>query len=154
MPTLHANVPLHAMLPSPQARGATSPFTLIGERLWLDFVNTDDVRRGARIDLLRDFESLVRFLEAGAILDGERATGMTVGLTYDGDDVPYCGNDIQAWLKWHRHHGGGPISAPRILIKGIPVPDVLHLELDFGQVGPQRVDAELGALAPVTRGVR
>lgn len=76
MPTLHANVPLHAMLPSPQARGATSPFTLIGERLWLDFVNTDDVRRGARIDLLRDFESLVRFLEAGAILDGERATGM------------------------------------------------------------------------------
>jgi len=64
------------MLPSPQARGATSPFTLIGERLWLDFVNTDDVRRGARIDLLRDFESLVRFLEAGAILDGERATGM------------------------------------------------------------------------------
>lgn len=88
------------------------------------------------------------------ITGGERATGMTVGLTYDGDDVPYCGNDIQAWLKWHRHHGGGPISAPRILIKGIPVPDVLHLELDFGQVGPQRVDAELGALAPVTRGVR
>ena len=76
MPSLHTLVPLHTALPSPHARGTITPFTLIGERLWLDFVNTDDVRRGARIDLLRDFESLVRFLEAGAILDGERATGM------------------------------------------------------------------------------
>ncbi|MCC6931598.1 MAG: CGNR zinc finger domain-containing protein [Gemmatimonadaceae bacterium] len=76
MPSLHALVSLHAVLPSPPSRGSASPFTLIGERLWLDFVNTDDVRRGARIDLLRDFESLVRFLEAVAILDGERASGM------------------------------------------------------------------------------
>jgi len=64
------------VLPSPLSRTLTSPFTLIGERLWLDFVNTDDVRRGTRVDLLRDFESLVRFLEAEDILDQERASGM------------------------------------------------------------------------------
>ncbi len=64
------------MLPSLLSRTLTSPFTLIGERLWLDFVNTDDVRRGTRVDLLRDFESLVRFLESANILDLERASGM------------------------------------------------------------------------------
>jgi predicted RNA-binding Zn ribbon-like protein len=48
----------------------------IGERLWLDFVNTDDVRRGARVDLLRDFDALVRFLEVVGALDGERTAGM------------------------------------------------------------------------------
>lgn len=58
------------------AHPAASPFTLIGERLWLDFVNTDDVRRGARLDLLRDFESLVRFLDVAGILDAERSLGM------------------------------------------------------------------------------
>ena len=28
-------------------------FVFIGERLWLDFVNTDDLRRGVRVDVLR-----------------------------------------------------------------------------------------------------
>ncbi len=64
------------MLPSPLSRSLATPFTLIAERLWLDFVNTDDVRRGARVDLLRDFESLVRFLETAQIMDQERASGM------------------------------------------------------------------------------
>jgi predicted RNA-binding Zn ribbon-like protein len=76
MSSLHSHVPLAATLPSTQARGAPSPFILVGERLWLDFVNTDDVRRGTRVDLLRDFEALVRFLETVAILDPERAHGM------------------------------------------------------------------------------
>jgi predicted RNA-binding Zn ribbon-like protein len=57
-------------------RAASSPFILIGERLWLDFVNTDDVRRGARVDLLRDFDALMRFLDAVGILDPERSQGM------------------------------------------------------------------------------
>jgi predicted RNA-binding Zn ribbon-like protein len=47
-------------------------FVFIGERLWLDFVNTDDVRRGARLDLLSDFEALVDWLEASRVVDGER----------------------------------------------------------------------------------
>ncbi len=52
------------------------PFAFIGERLWLDFVNTDDVRRGTRLDLLRDFDSLVAWLERAAVLDQERAVGI------------------------------------------------------------------------------
>ncbi|MEO6209139.1 MAG: ABATE domain-containing protein [Gemmatimonadaceae bacterium] len=54
----------------------TPPFVFVGERLWLDFINTDDVRRGARVDVLRDFEQLIRWLEATSVLDGERAGGI------------------------------------------------------------------------------
>ena len=52
------------------------PFAFLGERLWLDFVNTDDARRGSRVDLLRDFDALVRWLESAAVLDGERGGGI------------------------------------------------------------------------------
>jgi predicted RNA-binding Zn ribbon-like protein len=52
------------------------PFVFIGERLWLDFINTDDVRRGVRVDVLRDFNLLVQWLEAAEVLDAERAAGM------------------------------------------------------------------------------
>lgn len=51
-------------------------FIFLGERLWLDFVNTDDVRRGMRVDLLRDFDAFVRWLEAAELLDAERAGGI------------------------------------------------------------------------------
>ncbi|MGQ0539818.1 MAG: CGNR zinc finger domain-containing protein [Gemmatimonadaceae bacterium] len=47
-------------------------FVFVGERLWLDFVNTDDVRRGIRIDVLRDFGGLLGWLDAAHALDGER----------------------------------------------------------------------------------
>src|SRR5262252_597803 len=53
-----------------------APFIFIGERLWLDFVNTDDVRRGVRFDALREFETFVRWLEAASVVDGERAAGL------------------------------------------------------------------------------
>ena len=76
MGILPTHLPLHTVPPPSRPRVVSSPFTLIGERLWLDFVNTDDVRRGSRVDLLRDFESLVRFLEVVSLLDEERATGM------------------------------------------------------------------------------
>ena len=46
------------------------------ERLWLEFVNTDDLRRGERIDQMRDFAALVRWLETHSVLDAERAAGM------------------------------------------------------------------------------
>lgn len=52
------------------------PFVFIGERLWLDFINTDDVRRGTRVDALRDFNTLVHWLEEAQVLDAERAAGM------------------------------------------------------------------------------
>jgi predicted RNA-binding Zn ribbon-like protein len=53
-----------------------APFAFVGERLWLDFVNTDDARRGQRLDLLRDFDALVRWLESALVLDSERGGGI------------------------------------------------------------------------------
>ncbi|MCC6317433.1 MAG: CGNR zinc finger domain-containing protein [Gemmatimonadaceae bacterium] len=67
------------MVDLPVRRPATRAplrFSHVGERLWLDFVNTDEIRRGARADLLRDFETLVLFLEESGTLDVERASGM------------------------------------------------------------------------------
>jgi len=50
------------------------PFVFVGERLWLDFVNSEFGTR--RFDALRDFESMVRWFESASILDAERAGGI------------------------------------------------------------------------------
>ncbi len=63
----------HALPPVPRPAGL---FSFIAERLWLDYVNTDDVRRGTRMDFLRDFESLLRWMEVSGIFDEERAQQM------------------------------------------------------------------------------
>ena len=49
------------------------PFSFVGERLWLDFVNSDALRT---VDALRDFEMLMSWLEAATVVDTERALGM------------------------------------------------------------------------------
>ena len=64
------------MIHAPFVASLAPPFVFVGERLWLDFINTDDVRRGTRVDVLRDFEQLIRWLEATSVLDGERAGGI------------------------------------------------------------------------------
>jgi predicted RNA-binding Zn ribbon-like protein len=55
------------------------PIVFVGERLWLDFVNSDDAarnRKGMRIDALDSFEGFVRWLSASRVLDAERAAAM------------------------------------------------------------------------------
>lgn len=57
----------------------TAPFVFVGERLWLDFVNSDDAthsRGDARTDALDSFERFVSWLLAARVLDDERATAM------------------------------------------------------------------------------
>jgi predicted RNA-binding Zn ribbon-like protein len=49
-------------------------FAFVGERLWLDFVNSEHGPRHG--DALRDFETLVRWLEAVNVLDAERTAGI------------------------------------------------------------------------------
>jgi predicted RNA-binding Zn ribbon-like protein len=51
-----------------------SPFVFVGERLWLDFVNSELGLR--RLDALRDFETLVRWFEAAIVLDAERSASI------------------------------------------------------------------------------
>ncbi len=69
--------------PSTSAPAATSAssasFVFVGERLWLDFVNSDDSthsRGDSRTDALDSFERFVGWLSAARILDEERATAM------------------------------------------------------------------------------
>jgi predicted RNA-binding Zn ribbon-like protein len=52
------------------------PFVFVGERLWLDFVNTEDIVRGSRVDALVDFDAYVDWLQTAAVLDAERAAGI------------------------------------------------------------------------------
>ena len=51
-------------------------YAFVGERLWLDLVNTDEARVRARADALLSFDGLLRWLAAAGTLDGERAQGM------------------------------------------------------------------------------
>ncbi|HEY4659199.1 MAG TPA: ABATE domain-containing protein [Gemmatimonadaceae bacterium] len=60
----------------------SSPESLvfIGERLWLDFVNSDDAsrtRKGTRTDALDTFDGFIRWLCLARLLDEERAAAMT-----------------------------------------------------------------------------
>jgi hypothetical protein len=62
------------------------------------------------------------------------ATGMSLTLSYSGDDTPRCGNDIQFWLEFLRKHGGQIPDRIPIIINGIPYPEIVRVVLDFGQV--------------------
>jgi hypothetical protein len=86
-------------------------------------------------------------LEEAEVVGGGTPTGVRVSLRYDGDDGPWCGNDILFWLKWHLKHGGSP-RPPRIIIDGTPWPDLVQVDLTFGHGGVE-VPAvqDLGALA-------
>ena len=54
---------------------APTPIALVGDRLWLDFVNTDDPRRSRDADVLLDFDAFLHWLRAASVLDAERAAG-------------------------------------------------------------------------------
>lgn len=45
-------------------------------RLWLDFVNTDDARRGAGSDVLDDFSAFLSWLASMGALDLDRVSGI------------------------------------------------------------------------------
>jgi len=73
-----ATTPPTDITPPPAAhiltRTTRSTFAFVGERLWLDFVNTDGgVHTG---DTIAEFDLLVAWLEAAVALDGERAQMM------------------------------------------------------------------------------
>lgn len=76
MTVLRSPIGLSALSARRGSPPSSPAFVFVGERLWLDFVNTDDVRRGTRIDMLRDFEALVRFLEIASVFEEERLQGM------------------------------------------------------------------------------
>lgn len=72
---------------------------------------------------------------AASVHGGADATGLSLTLNYDGDDIPRCGNDLAFWLGWHRRFGG-VVLPPRVIIKGTPRPDFLEIQLGYGHVAP------------------
>jgi len=55
------------------------PLIFVGERLWLDFVNSDDTnraRRAGRSDALDSFDGFIGWLSAARVLDAERSASM------------------------------------------------------------------------------
>lgn len=101
-------------------------------RAWKTRVLNDDSVR----EIANALEKSPAKLEGCEIIGGENPTGLRLSLRYDGDDGPWCGNDIQFWIQWLLKHGGhGPVIVPpKIIINGIPWPEVVHMELNFGQV--------------------
>lgn len=58
---------------APRPRGGA--FVFVAERLWLDFVNTEDTRRGgSRADALTSFTAFAHWLVDAGVLDAERAS--------------------------------------------------------------------------------
>jgi hypothetical protein len=75
-------------------------------------------------------------VESVRVIGGQHATGVQLSLSYEGDDVPRCGNDILFWLRWHQKFGG-VVKPPRIIINGTPFPDLVNITLGFGQIEEQ-----------------
>lgn len=71
-PTLGPDLAAPTMLSA--ARQTRLVFAFVGERLWLDFVNSEGGGRG--LDALRDFETMVAWLEAASVIDLERSLAM------------------------------------------------------------------------------
>jgi hypothetical protein len=85
-------------------------------------------------EIAKQFDESPATVETANVVGGAQPTGLRVSLRYDGEDGPWCGNDILFWLKWHLGHGG-VVRPPKIIINGIPFPDLVRMELDFGHVG-------------------
>jgi predicted RNA-binding Zn ribbon-like protein len=56
-----------------ERRRQDGAFVFVADRLWIDFVNTEQLRRGQRVDALADFDALASWLDAAGALDAERA---------------------------------------------------------------------------------
>jgi predicted RNA-binding Zn ribbon-like protein len=54
------------------ARGLDSPFYFIGNHPCLDFVNTEMMWQGTRVELLRDFRGLILWMETTGLLSAVR----------------------------------------------------------------------------------
>jgi hypothetical protein len=84
-------------------------------------------------EVAKAFDGSPAIVENVELHGGGEPSGMSVTLRYDGDDMAWCGNDIQFWLKWHLSHGG-VVKPPRFIINGTPYPEWLRMRLDFGHV--------------------
>jgi hypothetical protein len=111
-------------------------------------MHNDTVRGSAKLQeawKLRDAEITDAVVEEiSALLDkspaevgdvqvhgGSRATGLGFSLSYYGDDVPFCGNDLQWLIDFLRKHPI-PSEGPIVIINGKPRVDRIHVLASLG----------------------
>lgn len=77
----------------------TPGFPMVGNLLWLDFVNTEPVRDGARVDLLGGYGDLLAFLQQASALSPEEVRrAARWGSTAEGGAVLREGVTLRAAL--------------------------------------------------------
>lgn len=124
-----------------------------GSAKLLDAWRTRTLSEASLQEIAKALDASPATVERAYVSGGDAPTGVQVSLRYEGDDVPYCGNDLQFWLQWLRQHGGKP-RPPRVIIDGIPFPDLIHVDLEFGSPGveaPQAAGLD-AQIAEVTAG--
>jgi hypothetical protein len=83
-------------------------------------------------DIARILDSSPGVVEDIEVHGDAEPTGVSLTVSYSGDDGVWCGNDIRFWWEWMRKHGGVP-KPPRIIINGTPWPDFLKLKVTYGR---------------------
>lgn len=68
-------------------------------------------------------------VESASFDGGAAPVGASFSLSYDGDDIPRCGNDFR---KIHHLAGKHGIQGPIIIINGIPAWDRMNVEVQLG----------------------
>ena len=94
-------------------------FLFLGERLCIDFVNTEIVDGGARVDLLRGFDDLVDWCVGAAVIGRAEATAIRRRWTEtaEGRDAHRRAIELRATLRAMLEgiaNGRGPVP-PRVL---------------------------------------
>jgi hypothetical protein len=97
-------------------------------------------------DIAANLDESKGVVEDVQFVGGSSPTGVNLSVAYSGEGLPWCGNDLQYILKWHRKFGGNP-RPPIILIDGTPAdPDVIRMQMSFGDVRAEALEqlANLG----------
>lgn len=134
-----------------------------------DLVVTTDTRGSERLlqtwaargeRLIRDehVEEVARRLEDSpatvshvVVAGGTEATGLGLALTYDGDAIDRCGNDMQ-WLLELLRKLGTPSEPPRWIIDGTVVMDRVTVLATLGVLPANAFDAVIPKLGQQRRG--
>jgi hypothetical protein len=117
-----------------EARGSSRLFEAWDERR-AHLITDDHVKTLA--DVLESSPALVDDVQ---VAGGDQATGLGFSLTYTGDDIPVCGNDLSRILELLRKLGT-PSQEPIVIVNGRPAFDRLTVLATLGVLPANAWDA-------------
>jgi hypothetical protein len=118
----------------PVARGSSKLFESWEGRA-RRLITDDEVK--ALADVLDGSPAVVDDVQ---VVGGEQATGLGFSLTYSGDDIPICGNDLSRILELLRRLGT-PSQPPIVIVNGRPAFDRLTILATLGVLPAEAWDA-------------